>query len=220
MGGDLDAVLLTIAYVSGWVIAGEIMHRLGVDALVSRKLVHIGASGSIFIFAFGFESPEPAMVTIVFITAIALADRTRQLFKGIESPDPQNLGTVWFWVAMLVVVAVLWEEPRLMVAAVVPMAVGDPLAGLVGSIWGTRKYEIGTHVRTAEGTLAFVVATLGLTIAALLWVDAAPDVSAATALGAAIVLACVGAAIEAVSRWGIDNLTITIASVVALMVLV
>lgn len=217
---DLGAVLLTLGYVATWVLAGEAMHRLGVDSLISRKTVHIGASGVIFIFAFVFESPEPALVTIVFITAIAMADRSRQVFKGIESRDPRNFGTVWFWVAMLLVVAVLWEEPRLMVAAVVPMAVGDPLAGLVGSIWGSRQYEIGNHVRTVEGSLAFVVSTLVLTVLVLLLVDAAPEVPTLTAVGAGIVLACVGAAIEAVSRWGIDNLSITATSILALMVLV
>lgn len=220
MDGDLATSALTLAYVGAWVIAGEVMHRRGVDALVSRKVVHIGASGVIFIFAFSFESPEPALVTIVLITALAMADRSRHFFKGIQSRDAENLGTVWYWLAMLLVVAVLWEEPRLMVAAVVPMAVGDPLASLVGATWGRRHYEVGTHVRTAEGSLAFVVSTLLLSIGALLLVDAVPEVSAATAIGAAVVLACVGAAIEAVSRWGIDNLTITIASVITVLVLI
>jgi phytol kinase len=217
---DLGPVFLTLGYVAAWMIAGEVMHRVGVNTLVSRKTVHIGASGVIFIFAYVFESPEPALVTIVLITAIAMADLTGHRFKGIESPDPRNLGTVWFWVAMLLVVAVLWEEPRLMVAAVVPMAVGDPLAGLVGSIWGSRQYEIGSHVRTAEGTLAFVASTLVLTVLVLLVVAGPPDVTTVTAISAGIVLACVGAAIEAVSRWGIDNLSITAASVLLLMVLV
>lgn len=220
MAGDAFAVLATIAYVTAWVVFGEVLHRLGATALISRKVVHIGASGVVFIFAFVYEAPEPALLTIAAITALAMFDRTRHLFKSIQSPDTKNLGTVWFWVAMLLVVATLWEEPRLMIAAVVPMAVGDPLAGLVGATWGRRNYEVGTHVRTAEGSLTFVVSTLVLTLVALLAVDAAPDVDAITALGVAVVLACVGAAIEAVSRWGVDNLTITAASVLTLMVLV
>ena len=220
MEGDLAAVVVTIAYVTGWVVVGEVMNRLGVAPLVSRKIVHIGASGVVFIFAFVYEAPEPALATIVVITLLAMADRTRHVFKGIQSPDAQNLGTVWYWVAMLVVVTVLWEEPRLMVAAVVPMAVGDPLAGLVGATWGKRNYEVGTHVRTAEGSLTFMVSTFLLTLVALLAIDTTPDVGAVTAVGAAIVLACVGAAIEAVSRWGVDNLTITLAAVATLLVLV
>ena len=105
MDGDLAASVLTIVYVGVWIIVGELMHRRGVDQLVSRKVVHIGASGVIFIFAFVFESPEPAMITIVFIAALAMADRSRHLFKGIQSRDAQNLGTVWYWIAMLLVVA-------------------------------------------------------------------------------------------------------------------
>lgn len=220
MSGDTAAIVATVAYVTGWVVIGEVLNRLGAKPLVSRKVVHIGASGVVFIFAFVYETPEPALVTIVAITALAMLDRTRHVFKGIQSPDAKNLGTVWFWVAMLLVVAVLWEEPRLMVAAVVPMAVGDPLAGLVGATWGRRNYEVGTHVRTAEGSLTFMLSTFVLALVALLAVDATPDVELITAVGAAVVLACVGAAIEAVSRWGVDNLTITAASVLTLMVLV
>jgi phytol kinase len=220
MEGDLFAVVVTLAYVAGWIVIGEVMHRLGANILLSRKIVHIGASGVIFVFAFVYETPEPAMATIVLIAALAMADRSRHVFKGIQSRDAENLGTVWFWVAMLLVVAVLWEEPRLMVTAVVPMAVGDPLAGLVGATWGKRMYAVGTHIRTAEGTSTFAVSTFVLTFVALIAIDATPDVAAVTAVAVAVVLACVGAAIEAVSRWGVDNLTITIASVIALLVLV
>ena len=213
------AVMATLSYIGIWVLIGEIMNRRGARPLFSRKLVHLGASGSIFIFAFGFEDLEAALATIAFITALAIADRSRHVFRGIQSEDSQNLGTVWFWVAMLLSVAVLWDQPRLMIAAIVPMAVGDPLAGLVGATWGKRHYEIGTHSRTVEGSLTFVASTLPLTLAALALIHSSPDVALPAAVAAATAISAVGAAIEAVSRWGVDNLAITVASVLILLVL-
>lgn len=187
--------------------------------LVSRKLVHIGASGVVFLFAYVVDDPATAIGLIVAVTAVALADRRLRVFRGIQSRDDRNMGTIWFWVALLVAVPVLWDEPGLMVAAVIPMAIGDPLAGLVGTRWGRRSYHVAGHVRTVEGTAAFAASTSVLTFLALLALTPPPQIDVVTAVLLAVAIASLGAAIEAASHWGVDNLAVTVAAVLILLVL-
>ncbi len=114
----------------------------------------------------------------------------------------------WFTTAMLFLA--LMGDTTVACVAVAVLAVGDPMAALVGRRWGRTKL---LHGRTLEGTMAFAVTG---TLAALLTLSfAAPALALWPALGVAAASATTAAVAELVSRRVDDNLSIPVSAAVA-----
>jgi len=88
---------------------------------------------------------------------------------------------------------------------VLALAFGDPAASLVGQRWGTRKLW---HDKSFAGTAAFVVAVLASTTVVLAM--SAPELSVASRLMIAVMVAVAGAWAELFSERLDDNFTIPI----------
>ena len=180
----------------------------------TRKFIHIAvgmwAYGTVLLFerrAFAIIPP------LAFIVINALS-YWRGTFKAME--EKGNLGAIYFPVSFAVLVWLLWDRPPLLVASLMPMTWGDALAAVVGRRIGKRRYTVAGSTRSLEGSavmfLAGWVATLvPLALLGRLDLVTAVWVSAVTALGAAVA--------EAVSPWGVDNLTVPAASALLLVLL-
>ncbi|MCA9966514.1 MAG: hypothetical protein KC423_19830, partial [Anaerolineales bacterium] len=125
------------------------------------------------------------------------------------SSDQANLGTVYFPLMAGIVAYVFWQQPPLMVAALMPLTWGDGMAPVIGKAYGQRQYTVYSSVRTLEGSLGFLVAGFIFTWLALWVVNGSPDISPGAALVPAFVVTLVTMFIEAISIWGVDNITIT-----------
>ena len=103
--------------------------------------------------------------------------RGRAFFDRMFAPimhaqEVENISSGTWYVTSVFILASLCSE-MVLVLAVLTLAVGDPVAGLIGRRFGKHKL---THNRSVEGSLAFVVsATLS---AYLLLVGAHPEISA------------------------------------------
>ncbi|MCA9946501.1 MAG: hypothetical protein KC449_23630, partial [Anaerolineales bacterium] len=104
------------------------------------------------------------------------------------------------------------------VAALMPLTWGDGLAPVVGQAYGRHKYAIHTSTRSLEGSLGFFMGCLLFTWLALWAMAGSPDVSPAAALLPALVVTVATTLVEAVSIWGLDNLTITTVAILILQV--
>ena len=147
---------------------------------------------------------------------INLLDWRYGFFNAMQSSNRANLGTVYFPLAAAVVALVFWERPPLMVAALMPLTWGDGLAPVVGAAYGRRFYTIHTSIRTLEGSAGFFVAGFVFTWLALWLMPGLPEITPLAAVLPSLVIMSVTTVIEAVSIWGLDNLTITAAAVVIL----
>jgi dolichol kinase len=132
-----------------------------------------------------------------------------KLFGAITHTHERHKVNSATWYCTAVFISTLCFEPRAITLSVLCLAIGDPIAGLVGRRFG-RIRLIGR--RTLEGTLAFV---LSASLAAFVLLQVAHP----TVANAPLVSLCAGSAAalgELMSGpWLDDNLTIPLASAAA-----
>ena len=173
---------------------------------LSRKLIHIGI-GPIIPLAWWFEIPrnQAIAVAIMFTLAILLNYHFRFL-PSVEEVERQSYGTIAYGITITTLLILFWPiNSSAVCAGVLVMAFGDGLAGLIGRniqspswrIWRQRKSIAGT-------TTMFLVSFLILSsLSLIIGVPFYPlRIIAITSLAVAI---------EQISRWGIDNITVPIA---------
>jgi phytol kinase len=220
MSRDVIALLASFAYVFAAIGAAEGLRKwLGqakpdtYDVDFTRKFIHVAVG----MWAYGtvllFENRVFAIIPPLSFVAINAFSYWRGTFKAMETGEEGNLGTIYFPLSFAVLIWAFWGRPYLIVAGLMPMTWGDALAAVVGRRIGRRRYTVLGSTRSAEGSMTMFVASWLATSMALLLLGAGDPiaallVSAVTAFGAAIV--------EAVSPWGIDNLTVPAVSALIL----
>ncbi len=206
---NLLGFLLTLLYIVAVIGIGEGLRRWrGFGPDFTRKVVHIGVGMVMWIIPALFDNSYPIVIACIGFMGINFLDWKYGFFAAMTSSDRSNLGTVWFPLACAAAALIFWGQPPLMVAAIMPLTWGDGLAPVIGRKYGKRKYTIFGSTRTLEGSLAFWGA-------ASLWVWLALG-GGAGVVGIALTLGLITALIEAVSPWGLDNLTVTAAAILVL----
>ena len=209
--------ILCITYVFSLIgLAEWLRRRRGYGNDFTRKIIHIGVGMLSWVLPFLFTNPWPFIAACLLFAVLNFLDWRYGFFRAMASSNPQNLGTVYFPLAAAAVAYVFWDTPPLMVAALMPLTLGDGLAPVVGRYFGKRTYRVGTHSRTVEGSIAFLIATtIGVWLA--LWImPGMPVLTMLDAVLPAIVIGFATMLVEAVSMWGLDNLTVTATAMVIL----
>lgn len=104
--------------------------------------------------------------------------------------------------AIATLLTILTFPKTVALLAIYTLAIADPLAAVVGIRFG--KHQLVGR-KTLEGSLAFLVATLSVSVAVLGW---ATDVPLGTRLEASFLVAALGTALETLPVRLDDNLTI------------
>ena len=194
-------------------IAELLRRRLGYGSGFTRKVVHIGVGMMSWGLHFLFDNPWFFVTACAAFMVLLYFDWRYGFFESMASKDQSNLGTVYFPFAAGIVAILFWEQPPLMVAALMPLTWGDGLAPVVGKAYGRRAYFVHKHMRTVEGSAGFFVAGFIFTWLALWVVPGTPLITPQTAVFPALVITTTTTIVEAVSIWGLDNLTITAVSI-------
>ena len=147
----IGCVLLWLGLVTG--VALLVQRRIPHEPEWGRKLVHIG-SGPTVLIAWGLDIQRwIALSVAVGITVLVALNRQFRWLQGIEDVNRHSYGTVAYGLA---VVCLLWwgwpQQAAVVSAALLVLAIGDGLAGLLGPIvpspcwlvFGQRKSLIGT----------------------------------------------------------------------------
>jgi phytol kinase len=216
MNNTLGIVLSLLYIVTIIGLAEGLRRRRGYGSGFTRKVIHIGVGMMSWFIPFLFSSPWPFVATCAAFMVLNLLDWRYGFVSAMQSSNRSNLGTVYFPLAAAVVALVFWDRPPLMVAALMPLTWGDGLAPVIGAAYGKRIYRIHTSTRTLEGSAGFFVAGFIFTWLALWVVPGLPDITPTAALLPALVIMAVTTLIEAVSIWGLDNLTVTAAAILIL----
>jgi phytol kinase len=188
----------------------------GYSVEFTRKFIHIAVG----MWAFGtvllFERRAFAIIPPLAFVAINALSYWRGTFKAMETGEKGQLGTVYFPLAFAALIWLLWGRPHLVVASLMPMTWGDALAAVLGRRIGQHRYTVARSTRSLEGSVVMFLASWAATLVALVLLVPEP-LGPAAAVGAAAATALGAAAIEAVSPWGIDNLTVPAMSALVLM---
>ncbi|WP_420642045.1 diacylglycerol/polyprenol kinase family protein [Candidatus Leptofilum sp.] len=210
-------LIICFVYVFGIIGGAEGLRRWrGYSSGFTRKVIHIGVGMMSWALHFLFDNPWFFVVACAAFMVINLLDWRYGFFAAMASSDRSNLGTVYFPFAAAIVAIIFWETPPLMVAALMPLTWGDGMAPVIGKAYGRRLYVVHTSTRSVEGSMGFFVGCLLFTWLALWGMSGSPDISPAAALLPALVITLTTTLVEAVSIWGLDNLTITAVAILIL----
>jgi phytol kinase len=213
---DYTALLASYAYVFAVIGGGEVLRRLGRrPPEFTRKFIHIGVGtwvvGTVLLFQTWYLAIIPPL-TFVAINAVSYWQGT---FKAMESEARGNLGTIYFPIAFAAIIYYYWSQPVLMVASLMPMTWGDAMAAIFGRRYGHYRYSIGRNARSLEGSVAMLFWSWIATFLALFimpYLVGKPPINWLLALmyGAAVAVVCT--LVEALTPWGLDNLTVPAAA--------
>jgi dolichol kinase len=187
----------------------------GYSVEFTRKFIHIAVG----MWAFGtvllFERRALAIIPPLVFVAINALSYWQGTFKAMETGEKGQLGTIYFPISFAALIWLLWGRPHLLVASLMPMTWGDALAAVVGRRIGKRRYTVAGSTRSLEGSAVMFLASWAATLAPLLWLTPEPASSIAVA-GIAAITALGATIVEAISPWGIDNLTVPAVSALIL----
>lgn len=210
-------LLVCLTYIFSIIGVAEALRRWrGYSSDFTRKVIHVGVGMLSWVLHLLFDVPWFFIMACLGFMILNFIDWRYGFFASMASSDRSNLGTVYFPLAAGVVALFFWERPPLMVAALMPLTWGDGLAPVAGRLYGTRSYRVHTSTRTVEGSAGFFVAGFLSTWLALWAVAGPPVITPLAALLPALTVTVTTTLVEAVSVWGIDNLTITAASILLL----
>jgi phytol kinase len=216
MSADWIALLASFIYVFAMIgIAEGLRKWRGYSVEFTRKFIHIAVG----MWAYGtvllFEHRAWALIPPLAFVAINAFSYWQGTFKAMETGEKGQLGTIYFPISFAVIIWLLWDRPHVLVASLMPMTWGDALAAVVGRRIGQHHYTVAGSTRSLEGSAVMLLVGWVATLVPLLLLAPAPldpvaaaGAAAATALGAMV--------IEAISPWGIDNLTVPAVSALVL----
>jgi phytol kinase len=213
---DPLALIIAFVYVSLVLGISELLRRgarLSVD--LTRKFVHIAVGMIAFPLVLLFQSWQFAILPPLVFVVVNYVSYRRQIFSGMETGARGQLGTIYFPISFALLIPLLWTQPALLVASLMPMVWGDAFAALIGQRIGTHTFTIWGQTRSLEGTFAmFVFSRLAVLLTLVFFAQ-----PLASSLVAALLVACVASIVEALSPFGIDNLTVPLVSAVVLVAL-
>lgn len=217
MRSDGLALLCSYIYVFAIIFAAEGLRKwqsYSVD--FTRKFVHIGVGMWVVGTVLLFENRFFAVIPPLSFVLINLVSYRRETFKAMETGEKGNLGTVYFPVSFAVLILALWSRPDLLVASLMPMTWGDAAAALIGVRFGKHRYTIFGQTKSWEGSAAMLVLSW-LTVSIAL--GALSSLGWPASMGYALVAAICATAVEALTPYRLDNLTVPLGSGLLLFLL-
>jgi len=220
---DYTALIVSYAYVFGVLALAELLRVVGKRPIdFTRKFIHIGVGmwvvGTVLLFETWYFAIIPP-ATFVLINAFSF---WRGTIKAMEGEDREDPGTIYFPISFGVLIYLFWDQPALLVASLMPMTWGDAMAAVFGGHFGYYQFTVGGRTRSVEGSAAMLFWSWLATFAALFGMPFLIGLPMANWMLVLIyggVVAIVCTLVEALSPWGIDNLTVPAAAAVMLNML-
>lgn len=177
---------------------------------IVRKVVHIGA-GNVVLLAWWLQIPAWVGVSASVLSgAIALLSYWMPILPSINSVGRKSLGTFFYAISIGILIAGFWTigQPHYAALGILVMTWGDGLAALMGQRFGKHPYTLWGMKKSWEGSL-----TMGLVsyaVSGLILLSVQGNSWQTWVISLAVALVATG--LEAFSKFGIDNLTVPLAS--------
>jgi phytol kinase len=194
-------------YVGAIVLTAELFHRWQwLPSEQTRKIVHIG-TGNVIAIAWLLKLPAWVGITSAVLAGIiTLVSYWLPILPGVNSVGRQSWGTFFYSVSMGLLIAIFWPlgRPEYAVIGILVMAWGDGLAAIIGQAYGKHRYQVFGNGKSVEGTTALAIVSYVVVTGILFAVQG--DLPITWLVG--IPVAVVAIALESISQWGLDNLTL------------
>ena len=134
------------------------------DIPLDNKFIHIMLGNWWFIAMYFFTNVWTAAVVPASFIVINYLSYKKDLIKVMEREEKDGLGTVYFAIALLILVIVSFGIFKNLLLGLIPflvMAYGDGLAAVVGKKIKSKKYKLGESKKSFAGSFTmFCISTL------------------------------------------------------------
>jgi phytol kinase len=190
------------------------------NAKMHRKFIHIMVGNIVFIWwVFDTSYVMALLAAAPFIPLLILASphssvkRLKESFIGDATGEGHDYGLVYYAISWTLLAFFLFDHRMVASIAIVAMAYGDGMGGLIGKRFGKHRI-LGP--KTMEGSAAVFLATAISSLTVMLFYQYlssagllfTPFVLLGTALVMSVILGCIVAVIELITPGAIDNLVI------------
>jgi phytol kinase len=217
---DFIGLLASYTYAISLLVFGELLRRLfGIKPDLTRKFIHISAGMWVFGVLLLFKHWQIGIIPFAtFIGINYLLYRYRVI--GAMDTEDSSPGTVYFATSVTLLFGLFWRPDGpvdyvpIAVAGIMTMTWGDALAALIGKRFGRHQYQVGSSVRSWEGSLAMFMASATVMFLVLQFLPGSflsplsVSISGERALFTALVSAGFATLVEAISPHGTDNLSV------------
>lgn len=205
-----------------------IAHRGFIDSKLSRKVIHIG-TGPIFVLCwFLFQDTSdarwwaalvPLVITIQFaLIGFGILKDEASVKAMSRTGDPKEIlrGPLYYGIMFVVLTVIFWKDTPIGIIALMMMCGGDGVADIVGRKIQSAKLPWSKD-KSIAGSIAVFVGGFILS-ALIIWIYIKAGIFTSTIndyLLPIAGIAMLGTFIESLPYKDIDNITMTIASVIA-----
>ena len=156
--------------------------------------------------AWWLEIPtETAILVSTIITIGLILNYYLKFLPAVENIERQSYGTIAYGLSVTILIAQFWSHnPAVVCVGVLVMAIGDGLAGLIGKHYQSFSWQLLGQNKSVAGTLTMF---LGSTLILLMFTSINNIELYPLAI---LAIALLATALEQISPFGIDNITVPI----------
>jgi len=225
---NIIALVITFLVALIWLRFNDFLaHRGWVESHLSRKVIHIG-TGPLFVLCWLLFNDNPinkylaALVPLTFtlqffLIGFGVIEDEASVKAMSRSGDRREVlrGPLYYGIIFVVLTIVYWKYTPLGVIALMLMCGGDGLADIFGRKWGKRKVSWNKK-KSWAGSIGMFIGGWLLSIL-VVWIYSSSGVFSspiAFYLLPISLLAIVGTIVESLPLKDIDNITVTLSTVI------
>lgn len=190
-----------IALTVSFFVAAEVLYRLRVSPIITRKITHI-CGGIVSALLPFFVTIYTTIALGVFLTLFLFWTKRFKTLGSVHAANSDSIGALIFPPTITLAALLYWPiNPLIFQGACLVLALADGLNSIVGIYFGKRMFHV-TGTKTVEGSLTFYLITIGIFFAIIAYAGVAMSPSMILyILSSSLALTCV----EALLGKGWDN---------------
>jgi phytol kinase len=202
--------------------AGEVLYyKLKINVEISRKIVHIGTGLLTMLFPILLKSQWLVLFLCVSFTLILFLSLKYNLLKSINGIERKSFGSLLYPLSVYSCYLIFELNNYKYYYFFIPiliLAISDPIAAFFGKKWPLGKYKSGKDIKTLMGSTMFFISAVIISSCLIIFSSNYDEATYSfktyfTILSISLVATCA----EAMSKNGIDNLSIPISSLITLI---
>jgi phytol kinase len=181
----------------------------------SRKIVHIG-TGILIAFWPLYLKWEIIQALSILLLVVVFVSYKLHIFRSIHEINRLTIGEILYPVG-IGVCAFLEPAPWVFTAAVLHLTLADGFAAIAGAHWGkTTRYTLITHGKSLVGSAVFFITSFLIFFSATFFVS---EQNLPHSYGLFALAALLLTAVENISWYGSDDITVPVSVIVILTLL-
>ena len=214
--------LAAVAGMTGMLLVSlaAVWHHTDLPRETLRKVFHLGGGAIALSLPWLFHRLWPVLLlggvsALAFVMLRMVPKLKHGVGQVLHGVSRSSMGEFWFLLGVATVFAIASQDIVLYSISILILAVSDTTAALIGTAYGRHQFEVAGGLKSAEGSLGFLLsAFLCVYLPLLLFTDIGQLESALMAANVAILLTLA----EAGATRGTDNFVVPVAVLVLLKV--